>query len=276
MESLDDRILLSSVIPADLIDIEVPPSDSTPAQVVNSMFKGGFKITQDEFALFKAIGASSPIPVPYPNTGAKHSPSDIPIVKVLDKTTPLVLQLNDAVFDLGENLIKGKLTNEKILSAKFKIEYLEFKMKEVFTSSYKEDDQGKILSFLDAVKIDVGLLADKILSDTITSSLSDDIYFKLIDDAKKADELTLAAELDFVKGKTPGLIPNDFKVKIQELLNKDAELITGLSDADAQKLLLPAVQDLADATSSLLGSLGGGGDFDGGLTLTHLVDDIIT
>jgi hypothetical protein len=179
---------------------------------------------------------------------------------------------------LGESLLQGELSARKVAESKDKIEYLKVELKDIMVSSLSAEDQQKVDPILDSLDERIAGLVDGLLKyqDSLAGiSVDQAIWLKLAEDVQKADELLFKGGLDFVKATTPGLVPDDFEVKINDVLSKDLETIQKLSDPTAQKVMLLAVQDFAAGAEHLLGSLSGGGDFDGGVILVDPTDDVI-
>jgi len=267
IERLEDRQVLSAVSPA----AETGPPPSGDTQIVLELLQGGLKLTQDEFQLLKILGTSTP-------TEDRVQHGDLTIQKVLDKTTPLLFQLDDTLQKVGLDLINGNLTDKKIMAAQDKMQYLEIKLNDVIISSVdpKTQDAARPIVdalFADAAKLVQGLLGVQGAGDAPSEQVTLN-FAKIVVEYKEMQEQTIKGEVDFIKGNSPGLSVDDFQVKIDFLFQKANEAIMNLGDPDASALL-PAVQDFETGVLNLLGSLQGGEDFTGGVTLPP-TGDVIT
>jgi Type VI secretion system effector, Hcp len=269
IERLEDRQVLSAVSPA----AETGPPPSGDTQVVLELLQGGLKLTQDEFQLLKILGTSTP-------TEDRVQHGDLTIQKVLDKTTPLLFQLDDTLQKVGADLINGDLTDKKVMAAKDKIEYLEIKMTDVIITSVSRQTQDAAQPIIDALFADAASLVQGLLDvqglagRKAGKGQQELLILKLTADVLKIEGLTIKGEADFIKDRSPGLTVDDFQVKIEKVFQKANEAIMNLSDPDASALL-PAVQDFETGILNLLGSLQGGEDFTGGV-LVPPSDDVIT
>ena len=266
IERLEDRQVLSAVSPA----AETGPPPSGDAQVLIGLLQGGLKVTQDEFQLLKILGAASPS-----ENQVDHK--EIVVSKPIDVASPILMQLGDTIEKVGADLIKGDLTDLKMMAAQDKIKYLEIKLNDVIITSVDAQTQDAARPIVDALFADAtslvqGLLAVQGAGDAPSESLTLN-FTKIVFDYKEMQELTIKGELDFLKAQSPGLTVDDFQVKIENLFQKANEAIMKLDDTDASALL-PAVQDFETGILNLLGSLQGGQDFTGGVVVPP-TDDVI-
>jgi Type VI secretion system effector, Hcp len=269
VERLEDRNLLSASTAATDIVVEPPPTGGD-TQVLIGLLQGGLKVTQDEFQLLKVLGSASP-------TEGKPTMGDISVVKVVDKASVTLFQLSDTLVKVGADLIKGELTDKKLMAAEAKIEYLKIKLEDVIISSVDAQTQKTAMPIVDSLFADAGGLVQGLLgvegAGTGTHKEMVD-FVKLSADVLKIEGLAIKGELDFIKGGSPGLDLEDFQVKIDGVFQKANEAIMELGEP-ASSSLLPAVQDFENGIMNLLGSLSGGGNFDGGIVVPP-TDDIIT
>jgi hypothetical protein len=270
LERLENRDLLSAA--GTNIVIEPPPAGGN-TQILIGLLQGGLAVTQDEFQLLKVLASASP-------TEAKVTTHDIPIVKVLDKTTPMLLQLGDQLVKVGEDLIKGELTDQKLMAAENKIEYLKIKLTEVIISSVDQKTQDTATPILNSLFADASGLVQGLLSVEgagVGTQKQMGEFVKLSADFMKIDGLLIKGELASVRkaGKDQQeFFALDFQAKIEGVFQKANEAIVDLGEP-ATSALLPAVQDFHDGIMNLLGSLSGGENFEGGIVLPP-TDDIIT
>src|SRR5262245_8297815 len=266
IERLEDRQVLSAVSPAAATG--PPPTGET--QVVIDLLQGGLKVTQDEFQLLKLLGTSS-------SDTDKVKFSDLSIQKVVDKASTVLFALSDTIQDVGADLIKGQLTDKKMMAAQDKIKFLEIKLNDVIITSVAPGTQDAAGPIVDALFADAASLVQSLL-DVQDISLrkagkDQQEFLKLTTDVLKIEGLTIKGELDFIKAQSPGLTVDDFQVKIDFLFQKANEAIIKLGP-DASDALLPAVQDFETGIMDLLGSLQGGQDFTGGVVVPSS-DDVI-
>ena len=269
VERLEDRQVLSAASSG--VGIGPPLSSGGDTQILIGLLRGGLTVTQDEFQLLKVLGNASP-------TENKGAHSDFQIVKVLDKASPMLFQLGDTLVKIGDDLIKGELTGQKLMAAEAKIEYLKIKLTDVIITSVDAQTQGAVLPIVDSLFADAsslvqGLLGVQAAADAPSESLSLN-FTKIAVEYKEMQELTIKGELDFIKGQSPGLTIDDFEVKIENVFQKANDAIIKLGPATSDALL-PAVQDFETGVLNLLGSLSGGGDFQGGV-VAPATDDVIT
>jgi hypothetical protein len=267
IERLEDRQVLSAVSPA----AETGPPPTGETQVVIDLLQGGLKVTQDEFQLLKILSTATP-------TADKVSHSEFQIVKLVDKASPVLFALSDTIQDVGADLIKGELTDKKMMAAQDKIKFLEIKLNEVIITSVAPGAQDSAGPIVDALFADATSLVQSLL-DVQDISLrkagkDQQEFLKLTADVLKIEGLTIKGELDFIKAQSPGLTVDDFQVKIENVFQKANDAIMKLDEADASALL-PAVQDFETGIMDLLGSLQGGQDFTGGVVVPPS-DDVIT
>ncbi len=271
LERLENRDLLSAA-GTDIV-IEPPPAGGN-TQILIGLLQGGLAVTQDEFQLLKVLASATPVE-------AKVTTHDIPIVKVLDKATPMLLQLGDQLFKVGDDLIKGELTDQKLMAAEQKIEYLKIKLTDIIISSVDQKTQDTAMPIVDSLFADAAGLVQGLLGiegESTDHKHKDVIEFvKLSADFMKIDGLLIKGELASVRkaGKDQQeFVALDYQVKIEGVFQKANEAIADLGEP-AASALLPAVQDFHDGIMILLGSLSGDENFEGGIVLPP-TDDIIT
>jgi hypothetical protein len=267
IERLEDRQVLSAVSPA----AETGPPPTGETQVVINLLQGGLKVTQDEFQLLKLLGTSS-------SETDKVKFNEFTIKKLTDKASPIFFQLNDTIQDVGADLIKGQLTDKKLMATQDKLKYLEVKLNEVIISSVDQKTQDAAGPIVDALFADATSLVQSLLDvqgiAARKAGKGQQEFLKLTADVLHIEGLTIKGELDSIKAQSPGLTVDDFQVKIEKVFQKANEAIMNLSDADASALL-PAVQNFETGIMDLLGSLQGGENFTGGV-LVPPTDDVIT
>jgi type VI protein secretion system component Hcp len=269
LERLEDRNLLSaSGAPAGLA-----PPPSGDAQIVANLLQGELTVTQDEFQLLNALAGASPVE-------SKVKIHEIPITQVIDKASPLLVQLQDQLLKIAIDGIDGEAQDAKHkgeLQAESKIEYLKIKLTDVLISSLDQQMQETVTPilntlFTDATNLVQGLLSVEGAGGGSQAQKLD--YIKLSTDVLKVDILALKGELDVIKvGSTRADLQN-IQNKIDSLILKANATIMDLGET-ASSTLLPAVQDFQNGITRLLGSLGDGGNFPGGVTLPQ-TDDVIT
>jgi len=267
VERLEDRQVLSAASPA----AETGPPPTGQTQVVIDLLQGGLKVTQDEFQLLKILGTSTP-------TADKVTHSDLSIQKVVDKSSAVLFALNDTIQDVGADLIKGQLTDKKMMAAQDKIKFLEIKLNDIIITSVAPGAQDSAGPIVDALFADAASLVQSLL-DVQGISLrkagkDQQEFLKLTADVLKIEGLTIKGEVDFIKAQSPGLTVDDFQLKIENVFQKANDAIIKLG-TDVSDALLPAVQDFETGIMDLLGSLQGGEDFTGGVVVPP-TDDVIT
>ena len=273
LERLEDRQVLSAT--STNIIVEPPPS-SGDTQILIGLLQGGLKVTQDEFQLLKILGSASPVE-------AKVEMHDFPVVKVVDKASPVLFQLSDTLVKVGEDLIKGDLTDQKLMAAENKIDYLKIKLEEVIISSVDASTQKTVMPIVDSLFADAADLFQGLVGikgESQDHKHPDEIELvKLSADILKIDGLLIKGELAAITHRKAGkgqqeFFSLDFQAKIEGVFQDANDEILKLGEP-ASSSLLPAVQEFHDGILKLLGSLSGGGDFEGGIVLPP-TDDIIT
>jgi hypothetical protein len=270
LEGLEDRSLLSAAG----TDIVIgPPPTGGDAAILIGLMKGTLAVTQDEFDLLEALGTSLP-------AESKVETKEFVITHVIDKATPLLFQLEDELFKVGESLIRGDLTDNEARKTDSKVEYLQIKLTDVIISSVNAETKKTVTPILDSLFADARGLVDGLLSvqgaGVATQKQMID-FINLSADIMKIDRLALKGDVIFVRKAGKGqqeFFNLDFQAKIERVFQKANEAIVELGEPSTSALL-PAVQEFEDGITNLLGSLGGGEDFDGGIVLAP-TDDIIT
>jgi len=253
VERLEDRNLLSATPTGIVVE---PPPTSGDTQVLIGLLQGGLKVTADEFNLLKACA------------GGKH----------IGKLVVEFRQLDGELFKVGQDLIKGELTDKKLMAAEAKIDFLKIKLTNVIISSVDAQTQKTALPILDSLFADAAGLVQGLLkvegAGTATQKQTLD-FIKISADVLKIDDLLIKGELNSVRKAGKG--QQEFialEAKIEAVFQKANEEILKL-DETTSSALLPAVQEFHDGITNLLGSLSGGGNFAGGIVVPP-TDDIIT
>src|SRR5690242_4561354 len=101
VERLEDRSLLA-VASSEII--AEPPPLTGDAGVVAGLMSQGANVTTDELQLLKFLATATP-------AEPKVTVHDIHIVKTVDKASTELFRLNDTVNKVGEDIIKGQLTD---------------------------------------------------------------------------------------------------------------------------------------------------------------------
>ena len=187
-------------------------------------------------------------------------------------------QLDGELVKVGQELIKGELTDLKLTAAEPKIDYLKIKLTDIIISSVDAQTQETAQPILDSLFADATSLVKDLVS---IEGVRDDKHkdestiVKLSADVLKIDGLPIKGELVSLRKAGKGQQEFfKFEAKIEDVFQKANEAIVDLGDP-AASALLPAVQDFQDGIMNMLGSLGGGGNFEGGIVLPP-TDDIIT
>jgi len=268
LEGLEDRSLLSAAGTEIVIG---PPTGDTA--ILIGLMKGTLAVTQDEFNLLEALGNALP-------ADSKVESKGFEFTHVIDKASPLLFQLENELAKIGESLIKGDLTEKKATATDSKLQYLQFKLTDVIISSVNAETKKTITPILDSLFADATGLVEGLLSvqgaGVATQKQMID-FVNLSADIMKIDGLALRGEVDLVRKAGKGqqeFFDLHFQDQIERAFQKANEAIVELGEPSTSALL-PAVQEFEDGIMNLLGSLGGGGDFDGGIVLPP-TDDIIT
>ena len=253
LERLEDRNLLSATATGIVVE---PPPTSGDTQVLIGLLQGGLTVTADEFKLLKACA------------GGKH----------IDKLVVECRQLNGDLVKIGQDLIKGELTDKKLMTAEAKIDFLKIKLTDVIISSVDAQTQKTALPILDSLFADAASLVQGLTSVEgagVGTHEQTGEFIKLSADFLKIDDLLIKGELSLVR--KAGKDQQEFialEAKIEGVFQKANEAIVKLGESTASSLL-PAVQDFENGIMNLLGSLSGGGNFEGGIVLPP-TDDVIT
>jgi type VI protein secretion system component Hcp len=222
IERLEDRQVLSAASPAAETG---PPPPSGDAQVLIGLLQGGLNVTQDQFNLIKVCASGKHI--------AKAS--------IVVRAGPILSQLDDTLFKVGEDLIQGDLTDKKIMAAQDKMKYLEVQLNEVIISSVdaKTQDAAKPIVdalFADAASLVQGLLGVQGAGDAPSEQVTLN-FAKIVFEYKEMQALTIKGELGMYGPIKHGIDLQDFEFKIEKAFQKANEAIMNLSDADASALL---------------------------------------
>jgi Type VI secretion system effector, Hcp len=262
VERLEDRNLLTAANSEIVVE---PPPLGDDAAVVVGLLEGGVKVTTDEFQLLKFLSTATP-------AEPKVNMQEIVIKKDLDKASPMLLQLNDTLVKVGEDIINGELTDQKLMAAEAKIEYLKIKLEDIIISSLAAEDQETGTAMVNSLIGDAGNLVSALITHRKAGKGQQE-YIQLSADILKMEDVAMRGELDIIKAQSPGLSVDDFTVKIEQLYQKASEEIADLNlNQDTTQKLQTALDDF---NTSLLGNLSGGGNFDGGIT-TPSTDDTIS
>ena len=132
------------------IVVEPPPANGD-TQILIGLLRGGLKVTQDEFQLLKILGTATP-------AESKVDVHDIQVVKVVDKASATLLRLSDTLTTVGDDLIKGELTDLKLRDAESKIEFLKIKLEDIIISSVDAKTQKAALPIVDSLFTDAASL----------------------------------------------------------------------------------------------------------------------
>lgn len=268
LEGLEDRSLLSA---AGTDIVIVPPTGD--AAILIGLMKGTLAVTQDEFNLLEALGNSVP-------AESKVESKGFEFTHVIDKASPLLFQLEDELAKISESLIKGNLTEKKAAATDSKLQYLQIKLTDVIISSVNAESKKTITPILDSLFADANGLVDGLLSVQGAGAADQKQMIDFVNlsaDIMKIDHLALGGEMALARKAGKGqqdFFSLDFQAKIERAFQKANEAIVDLGEPSTS-VLLPAVQEFEDGIMNLLGSLDGGGDFDGGIILPP-TDDIIT
>jgi len=235
-----------------------PPPTNGDTQVLIGLLRGGLNVTADEINLLKACA-----------TG-KH----------IDKLVIESRRLDGELVKIGQELIKGELTDNKLMEAQAKIEFLKIKMEDTIISSVDAQTQKAASRILDTLFIDATSFVDDLVSikgESGDHKHKDEIELvSLSSDFLKIEGLALKAEL--VSLRKAGKGQQEFlkiEAKIEDVFQKATDAIQKLDDPASAELLKAAVQDFENGINGLLGNMGDGGNFGGGI-IAPPTDDIIT
>jgi len=254
---LEDRNLLS----ASPHGTTTPAASETPSrdtQVLIGLLQGGLSVTADEINLLKACA-----------TG-KH----------IDKLVIESRRLDGELVKFGQEVIKGELTDQKVMAEKAKIEFLEIKLNDAVISSVDAQTQKTAQPILDQLSADATSLFLKL--DGIKGESQDDkhkgeiVIESLSSDFLKIEGLALKAELISVRKAGKGQM-EFFKIeaKIADVFQKANDAIQKLDDQASAALLTREVATFEDGINALLRGMSGGGNSGVGIVAPP-TDDIIT
>jgi type VI protein secretion system component Hcp len=182
VEKLEDRNLLSASphsSTSSAISTEPPPT-SGDTQVLIGLLQGGLKVTQDEFQLLKACASG------------KH----------IAKAVIVCRQLDGELIKVGQDLIKGELTDLKLMAAEAKIDFLKIKLTDIIISSVDAQTLKTAQPILDSLFVDAASLVKGLVgvqgAGTTTHKQTLD-YIKISADVLKIDGLIIKGELDLLR-----------------------------------------------------------------------------
>jgi type VI protein secretion system component Hcp len=251
VERLEDRNLLA-VASSEVIG--EPPPLTGDAAVVSDLLSGGIKVTTDELQLIKYLATATP-------AENKQHVSDLHFTSTVNKASPKLMQMNDTVVKIGEDIIRGQLTDKKVMAAEAKIEYLKIKLEDIIITSVATSDQQAGAAMVNSLVGD----AETVLNELIThrkAGKGQQEFFKIASDVQKMEEVAIRGELQTIKAGSPGNL-DDFTNKIEALYqNASQEIIKLKLDEGTTQQLQTALDDF---NTSLLGNLSGGGNFGGGI-----------
>jgi hypothetical protein len=171
---------------------------------------------------------------------------------------------------IGADIIRGQLTDKKVMAAEAKIEYLKITLQDIIITAIAASDQETGTAMVNSLVGD----AENLLSALIThrkAGKGQQEFFKVTADIQKMEDVAIRGEVQTIKAGSPGNL-DDFTNKIEGLYQKASEEIIRLKlDEGTTQQLQTALDDF---NTSLLGNLSGGGNFGGGVT-TPSTDDTI-
>lgn len=263
VENLEERNLLTAASPSFATTIGPPPAP-VGEQVVVDLLQGGLKLTVNEIGLLKVI-ANPPSGPPSTEANAP-TVSDIHITKELDKASVALFQLNSTLNKLGQDVIRGQLTDHTLMAAEQKIEYLKIKLEDIIISSLNvsQQDAESIVKPLidDAENLKIALADLNQTSQLIArkAGKGQQEYVKIDSNILNLEDLALKVEVDSLEGKStdPGVTEqislNFAKIKVEyqeQKLDQDPAAVAALDDFQA----------------TLFPELSGGGNFEGGVVV---------
>jgi hypothetical protein len=238
MEQLGDRIMLSAS-PGALASENPPP---TFDQILIGMVKGEVKLATSELSAIKFAGAGD--------------------AALLHKFTEGLIKVDDVLIKVGEDLIKGDLTEHKENKAleQLKIEFLKL---DALVGGFPDESQERIKFVLDTIKLGASDLLTTLTTVNPTGDLShkeQELFLKITDSFSDFDTGLLKLQEDLLAGKKTQGDEMYLKIKLSDIL------VSGLKVDD--ETIKGELQGLAAELDKILIGLlkptdtdgGGGGD----------------
>jgi hypothetical protein len=238
-------------------------------------FKGTLDFTQTQLALVKLVDAATPpgVPIPFPDAGSKATP---PVWDTSNVVRNILLKMDEAIFDIGENLLKGEVSSKAVEESKNKIDYLKVELKDILVSSFSLADQDKFSKVLDTMDANITELVTTFSKFGEVDSKQRATWMAVLEETQKIDSLVFKTGIEFFKDGLTDSKLDDFKQKIDLLISDEMQKISKLELGKIESLLLTSLASYGEGAKNILGSLGGGGDYDGGPILFETTGDVIT